>query len=194
MISILQSFIMGSGIRSIVQLGHYKGYSTLMIGFMLRRMGIEKGLVSIDLDPKITDYARGWVEPPGLEPHDAHGQRPARRAISRPPRPCSGGRPRCVIIDSSHQYAHTLRELDLWWPAIAPGGMMFLHDCSEFARKWDTTGEGGVRRAIQEWLPRHPEAGSILLEGDPRADEYSAYADGCGLGILQKPLAPIPGT
>ncbi|MBK7403422.1 MAG: class I SAM-dependent methyltransferase [Phycisphaerales bacterium] len=190
MISVLQAFIMGSGIRSIVQLGHYKGYSTLMIGFMLRRMGIEKGLVSIDLDPKITDYARGWVERAGLEPYVTllvnDSAAPAMPAAAEA---VLGRAPRCVIIDSSHQYAHTLRELDLWWGALAPGGMVFLHDCSEFARQWDTTGEGGVRRAIQEWLARHPEASSMLLEGDPRADDSTAYADGCGLGILQKPLA-----
>lgn len=190
MISVLQGFIMGSGIRSIVQLGHYKGYSTLFLGFMLRRMGVEKGLVSIDLDGKMTESVQGWLERAGLEQQvtlmvsDSAAPDIAEKAIA-----VLGRAPRCVIIDSSHQYAHTLRELDLWWAALAPGGMMFLHDCSEFAREFDTTEQGGVRGALDEWLPLHPEAGSILLAGDPHADGPVAYADGCGLCILQKPVA-----
>lgn len=190
MISVLQGFIMGSGIRSIVQLGHYKGYSTLMIGFMLRRMGAERGLVSIDLDPKITEYAKGWIERAGLERYVTFMvSDSAAPGIPAAAETVLGRAPRCVIIDSSHQYAHTLRELDVWWEALAPGGLLFLHDCSEFARKWDTTGQGGVRRALEEWLPKHPDAHAILLEGDPHADGPTAYADGCGLSIMQKPVA-----
>ncbi len=190
MLSVLQAFVMGSGIRSIVQLGHYKGYSTLLLGFMLRRMGAENGLVSIDTNQQATEYTRGWVERAGLGKYvTLIVNDSAAPAMPTAAAAVLGRSPRCVIVDSSHQYAHTLRELDLWWGALAPGGLMFLHDCSEHARQWDRTGEGGVRRALEEWLPRHPEAGSIMLEGSPHADESSAYADGCGLCMLQKPLA-----
>ncbi|MCC7387765.1 MAG: class I SAM-dependent methyltransferase [Phycisphaerales bacterium] len=190
MISVLQGFIMGSGIRSIVQLGHYKGYSTLMIGMMLRRMGVEKGLVSIDIDKGMTEGVQGWLARAGLEAQvrlivsdsAAPGMPAAAEVIL-------GRAPRCLIIDSSHQYAHTLRELDLWWDALAPGGLMFLHDCSDYARGWDSTGEGGVRRALEEWLPRHPETAALMLEGNPNADGPVAYADGCGLCMMQKPPA-----
>jgi hypothetical protein len=41
---------MGSAITRIVQLGHHYGYSTLLIGFMLRAMGVRStGLASIDI-------------------------------------------------------------------------------------------------------------------------------------------------
>lgn len=188
MVSVLQGFVLGSGICSIVQLGHHKGYSTLLLGFMLRRMGAERGLVSIDVNERVTDYTRDWLERAGLERYvtllvgdsAAPGMPAAAEAAL-------GRAPRCVVIDSSHQYAHTVLELDLWWRALAPGGLLFLHDCSEHARQWDRTGEGGVRRALSEWLPRTPQAAAIMLDGDA-AGESSAYADPCGLCMVQKPL------
>src|SRR5262249_52155797 len=36
--SLVQGLLMGNGIRRVVELGHYYGYSTLLIGFMLRAM------------------------------------------------------------------------------------------------------------------------------------------------------------
>ncbi|HZW09951.1 MAG TPA: class I SAM-dependent methyltransferase [Phycisphaerales bacterium] len=194
MASVLQAFVMGSGLRSIVQLGHFRGYSTLLMGFWLRRMGVERGLVSIDCNQKSTEYTRGWIERAGLarcvtllvgDSADPEMLGAAERALGRAPR--------CVIVDSSHQYAHTVRELDLWWGALAPGGMMFLHDCSEFARRWDRTGEGGVRRALEEWFARTPEARAIMLDGDPGESGASAYADRCGLCMVQKPMRAGPG-
>lgn len=191
MISVIQAFVMGSGIRSIVQLGHYKGYSTLLMGMMLRRMGVEKGLVSIDIDQGMTDRVQKWIERAGVDKQvTLIVSDSAEPGVASAAEIALGRAPRMVIIDSSHQYAHTVRELDLWWEALAPGGMFFLHDCSEFARRWDSTGEGGVRRALEEWLPRHPEAASIMIEGDPHCDGPVAYADGCGLCMMQKPRVP----
>jgi predicted O-methyltransferase YrrM len=187
MTSVLQGFIAGSGIRAIVQLGHFKGYSTLLLGFMLRRMGAERALVSIDNNRQSTEFTRGWVERAGLGPYvtlivsdSAAPDAPAQAEAAL------GGPARCVIIDSSHQYAHTVRELEVWWEALAPGGLMFLHDCSEFARRWDRTGAGGVRRALEEWLPARAEARAIMLDGDP---ESGAYADACGMCLVQKPMS-----
>ena len=53
-----------------------------------------------------------------------------------------------VFIDSSHEYWNTRAELDAWYPALAPGGLIVLHDSSEFAAGFDVTAKGGVRRAL----------------------------------------------
>ena len=45
----IQGLIMGNGIQRIVQLGHYCGYSALLIGFMLRAMRATPGLISFDI-------------------------------------------------------------------------------------------------------------------------------------------------
>ena len=120
------------------------------------------------------------------------------RAVGRPARArplrgllgqALGGMPGLILLDSSHQYAHTLRELDLWVPRMAPGSLLLAHDTSTFATTFDSTGEGGVQRAFDEWLPAHPEAAFVSLNrhvapGDPGTG--LAYMDGCGLGILQQ--------
>jgi predicted O-methyltransferase YrrM len=33
-----------------------------------------------------------------------------------------------VFIDSSHEYGHTLAELESWFPLLRPGGVALLHD------------------------------------------------------------------
>jgi cephalosporin hydroxylase len=100
-----------------------------------------------------------------------------------------GGMPQLILLDSSHQYEHTLRELDLWVPRMEPGTIMLLHDVSVFAQTFDTAGAGGVQQALDDWLPRHPEAAFLSLnrEVTPGSDAADlVYKDGCGLGILQR--------
>lgn len=193
MVSVLRGFLMGSGVSAVVQLGHYAGYSTLLLGFMLRRMKRRNALFSIDIDPDATEFTRGWVERAELTQQvalhlgDSADPRSADAADAYLGRP-----PQAVIIDSSHEYAHTLRELDLWYGRLPPGGMLFCHDASVYAATFDRTGKGGVRRALREWLARLPGGGAgsaILIDGDADVPGKAgiAYADGCGLCIIQKP-------
>ncbi|HEU5395904.1 MAG TPA: hypothetical protein VFV81_01965, partial [Verrucomicrobiae bacterium] len=63
----LQALVMGNRLRRIVQLGTYSGYSSLLMGFMLRRMGIKGGLLSSDIDQMTTDFANKYVRFAGLE-------------------------------------------------------------------------------------------------------------------------------
>ncbi len=66
-----------------------------------------------------------------------------------------------IFLDSSHEYLHTLEELMLYWPLIAEGGVLVLHDTNlteQVTRKlsgeanigWNN--EQGVSRAIQEYF------------------------------------------
>jgi hypothetical protein len=69
------------------------------------------------------------------------------------------------------------------------GGIVLLHDASLFATAFDPSAEGGVRRALAEWLPRHPEMTGMTLNGHvaPGADgDALTYKDACGLAILQR--------
>jgi predicted O-methyltransferase YrrM len=189
--SLLQGLVAGNGLRRVVQLGHMHGYSTLLLGFMLRAMGGSRQLVSFDLDPDATAFVQSWLRRTGLEPwvtlHVGDSADPAGPAIAEE---ASGGPPQLVLVDSSHAYAHTVRELELWMPALAPGGLAVLHDISEFARAYDATDQGGARRAFTEWRAAHPEMGAIDLNGfvaqGADADEL-VYRDAPGLGLLQRP-------
>ena len=189
--SFATGLVAGNGVRRIVQLGHYYGYSALLVGFALRATGAARpGLATVDVDPAATAFTRAWIAAAGLEDVVAvlEGDSASPAGAERCER-ALGGAPELLLVDSSHAYGHTLRELDLWAPRLPPGAIVLLHDASVFAQQFDPTGEGGVRRAIAEWLPRHPGWEGMTLNGHvaPGADgDALVYKDACGLGILQR--------
>jgi predicted O-methyltransferase YrrM len=191
LIALLQGFVTGNRASRIVQLGTCSGYSALLLGWMLRRMNAEHGLFSLDLDPAMCEVSRGWITRAGLENFVAIVQ---RNSVD-PQSPLAakeylGGDPELIILDSSHEYQQTLDELDLWYPALEPGGLLILHDVSRFAVDFDVTKAGGVLRAFTEWRKAHPEAETLCLNGGARTMDLPRpfYKDACGAGIIHKPL------
>ena len=195
LMSLLHGIIMGNRADRIVQLGTCSGYSMLLIGFMLRRMEALRGLFTIDCDPEMCTISQRWLSRAGLDSFvrievlNSTSSTAPQAAVQY-----LGAAPNLIIIDSSHEYAATLRELDLWYPSLAPGGLLFLHDVSQFAEDFDVTHEGGVRRALVEWRAANPDAEAILLNSESRTMEGNRplYKDACGLGILHKPTMPDP--
>jgi predicted O-methyltransferase YrrM len=188
--SLITSLVAGNGIRRVVQLGHHYGYSSLLLGFTLRAMGARPGLFTIDIDAAACEFTRRWLAHAGLTDHvlvregDSADPRLADAAVA-----ALGGPPEVVLVDSSHAYSHTLVELEVWTPRVSVGGLVLLHDASVFGTQFDPTAEGGVRRAIEEWLPQHPEMAGLTLNGHvaPGADgDALVYKDACGLGVLQR--------
>src|SRR5258708_7776617 len=68
-----------------------------------------------------------------------------------------------IIFDTSQEYRCILAELDLWYAGLAPGGLLVLHDVSEFVVGFDVTGEGGVRRFFFSSRRRHTRSVSAFL-------------------------------
>ena len=197
LISLLHGIIMGNRADRIVQLGTCSGYSMLLIGFMLRRMNAPHGLFTLDCDPEMCAISQRWLDRAALDSFvrietlnstDAAAPKAAAQYL--------GGAPSLVIVDSSHEFAATVAELDLWYPLLAPGGLILLHDTSRFAEDFDVTHAGGVRGAFEEWRGAHPEAEALLLNGESRTMEGTRplYKDACGLGILHKPEMPDPAS
>ncbi|MCE4222675.1 class I SAM-dependent methyltransferase [Methylobacterium sp. C25] len=189
-ISLLLGLISGNGISRVVQCGHYAGYSTLLLGFALARMGKNRALWSVDIDRDMTDYTEAWIQLANLsqivklEVMDSADKVCPERAYE-----WLDGKPQIVFIDSSHMYEHTLRELELWWNEIVPGGFLVLHDVSRFAKAFDASSNGGVLPAVQEWaacMNLTPFLINSFVDGNENADDLP-YQDGCGLGIVQKP-------
>jgi predicted O-methyltransferase YrrM len=189
--SFIQGLISGNGLSRIVQLGHYYGYSALLIGFWLRHMGQGGKLVSIDIDPQATAFTQKWLDRAGLrdtvflklgDSADPQNIPDVEATI--------GGMAQLIVLDSSHQYDHTLRELDLWVPKMERYALMLLHDTSTYAREWDAKGKGGVQAALDDWLRKHKNDVEFLnlnrTVGDPGKPGPLVYQDGVGLGILQK--------
>ncbi|MFN2477457.1 MAG: class I SAM-dependent methyltransferase [Chthoniobacterales bacterium] len=196
LLSFLQGVVLGNRASRIVQLGTHAGYSTLLLGFMLRRMQAEHGLFTLDIDPAMCAIAQSWTDRASLQRHvnvaEGNSLDPASEKSARD---YLGGAPELIILDSSHEYAATMRELDLWYPALAGGGLLVLHDVSRFAESFDVTGSGGVRRAFDEWRTTHREVETFLLNGEARSmdDPRPLYKDACGLGLIHKPSQPPAG-
>ncbi|HEY8835443.1 MAG TPA: class I SAM-dependent methyltransferase [Chthoniobacterales bacterium] len=190
LISLLHGLVMGNRIARIAQLGTCAGYSALVLGWMLRRMNAPRGLFALDLDPAMCELSRRWIRRAGLEDfvEIAEGSSLDDRSIIAA-REYFQSDPELVILDSSHECRSTFAELDLWYPALAPGGLLVLHDVSQFAADFDVTGEGGVRRAFSEWRESHPDVETFSLNSDSRSMEGDRplYKDACGVGLIHKP-------
>lgn len=190
--SLINGLVSGSGIRRIVQLGHFVGYSALLLGWTLKAMDASRGLFSIDIDPELTAFTAEWVARAGVTEqvilYTGDSSDPASRDAALA---AQGGPPQLVLVDSSHGYAHTLRELDLWWPILPIGALVVLHDTSEFARTFDPEGAaaGGVKGALEHWISGRVDVAFLNLNGFvPSGADVNAlaYKDGCGMGLLQK--------
>lgn len=190
LLSLLHGFVLGNRAQRIVQLGTHAGYSSLLLGFMLRRMQATRGLFTLEIDPQFCTIARDWLERADLQLFVEVAERDSLDPDSvAAAHAYHGGAPALIILDSSHEYAATLRELDLWYAALAPGGLLVLHDASHFAQSFDVTQAGGVRRAFDEWRAAHREAETFLLNGAAQSMELPRpfYKDACGLGLIHKP-------
>lgn len=192
LLSFLHGLVPGNRAARIVQLGTHAGYSTLLLGFMLRRMNAPRGLFTLDIDGPMCAVARNWVERARLQDFvkvaegnslDPHSVAASSNYL--------GGAAELILLDSSHEYRATMAELDLWYPSLAAGGLLILHDVSRFAESFDVTGEGGARRAFLEWRAAHREAETFLFNGEARSmdEPRPLYKDACGLGLIHKPVA-----
>ncbi len=192
-ISFLSGLIGGNGLSRIVQCGHYVGFSSLMLGFLLRGMGKKQSLFSIDNDQAVTKYTQSWMDRADLNSYvkltvnDSANHDNVATAEE-----WLGGKPQIVFIDSSHQYGHTLRELDLWYDQLTPGGILLMHDVSIYAQRFDSTGAGGVLPAVNDWCEKRGVRPLLLnnfVDGTGISDpNILTYKDGCGLGLIQKPI------
>jgi hypothetical protein len=165
-----------------------------MLGFLLRGMNKEHSLFSIDYDPAVTNYTQTWMDRADLNNYVKLTVRdsadPTNVATAEE---WLGGKPQIVFIDSSHQYAHTLRELDLWYDQLIPGGLLLMHDVSIYAQRFDSTGAGGVLPAVTEWCEKRgirPFLFNNFVNGTTISDpNVLTYKDGCGMGLIQKPIS-----
>jgi predicted O-methyltransferase YrrM len=195
LLSLLQGFVLGNRITRIVQLGTCSGYSSLLLGFMLRRMNAPRGLFTLDISPDFCALTERWLERADLTNYvkvvQGSSLDPKSIAAAQEHFP---DEPEMILLDSSHEYSATMRELDLWYPLLQKGGLFLLHDTSIFAAGFDTTNQGGVHRALKEWRRKNPEAEAICLNGESRTMDLPRplYKDACGLGLIHKPGIPAP--
>jgi predicted O-methyltransferase YrrM len=192
LMSLLQGLVLGNRAERIVQLGTHAGYSALLLGFMMRRMNVRRGLFTIDIDRELLAAARNWIARAELQEFVEIAERNSLdAATTQVAKDFLRDDPVLIILDSSHEYGATLRELDLWYDALAPGGLLVVHDVSRFAQGFDVTQSGGVQHAFNEWRAAHPERETLLLNANETSMDLPRpfYKDACGLGLIHKSRA-----
>lgn len=55
-----------------------------------------------------------------------------------------------IFVDANHDYAAVKTEIAYYWSLLADNGFMLFHDTGTYAVTFDSTGAGGVRRALDE--------------------------------------------
>lgn len=192
--SFVQGLIMGNSIDKIIQIGHYAGFSTLLIGFMLKKMGIKHSFTSIDIDHFCCKYTSSWIKNADLSEfvQIVEGDSSDIKIVNKSLKTLKG-KPKLIIIDSSHQYIHTRKELSIWPNKLEKLGLLLLHDVSVFASNFDKDKLGGVNKALVEFKKNNLNYQINLINGTFSNNRFwnvnsekLSYLDGCGIGIIQK--------
>lgn len=190
MMTELLAYINGSGIDNVVQLGHYSGWSTLFLGWAMRRMKHRASVWSVDINHAITEFTNKWIMTAGLSEYvlaitadstDSANPGLALEYLGKMQLGLS-----LVFVDSSHQYAQTIEEIELWFPHLAANGMMIFHDAGEFAKQYDTTEQGGVHKALRDWHSDNQDQATLSILNEFDTPYAPVRQDKTGIGILQK--------
>jgi hypothetical protein len=154
--------------RVIVEIGVWKGGSTLTLASALRRLEIDGCVISIDTWLGSWDH---WINPKWFESlHFEHGQprimmKFMQNVINSDmkeyivPLPLDSSNayhvlkrnnigPDLIHIDGGHDYRAVTNDLEMWWPLLRPGGILIGDDYAP---------EGGwveVRRAFDDFFTR----------------------------------------
>lgn len=133
----------------IIETGSYSGGSACFLRDMLLLLGIDGGVVTIDIQPPDqsarvdgVEYIKSSSTEPGLV---------ARLAQA------SQDRKTMVILDSDHSQAHVARELEAYAPLVSLGQYLIVEDTNINGHPVLPGFGPGPAEATNEFLPRHPE-------------------------------------
>ncbi len=165
--------------RIVVEVGVWKGGSTLTMARALRELQIDGVVIAIDtwlgssehwMSPKLfrelgfeTGYPSLYhkfmanVASEGLQDYVA--PLPIDSLNAHAVFKASGLRPSVVHIDAGHDYASVTGDLKAWWPMLAPGGVLVADDYSPDG-VWPE-----VLRAVDDFFAAEPHAGFEAMEG-----------------------------
>lgn len=166
--------------RRMLQLGTFIGFSTVYLADILARNTQPGHLVTVDPNDTAHSLAKVWIEQAGMSQVvtflDGYSTDAAIDASLQSLGPFD-----LIYLDSSHMYQATLQELDLIFEQsgwLNPNGLLLLHDASAYAARWDSTGEGGVHRALLEWVAQRNTRYQLMILEPP------LWPGACGLGLV----------
>jgi len=168
--------------KRVLQLGTHMGFSSVVIADMLSHHGEDGRLVTVDPAENYHTTAKEWTEKAGLRERitflDGFSTDPeiVRQILELGPFDF-------IYLDSSHMYAATLEELHLIFAEqnwMVEHGVLVLHDAATYAQRFDPSNQGGVYRALNEWIDTYPDLYHLLILEPP------LWPSQCGLGVVMR--------
>jgi predicted O-methyltransferase YrrM len=148
----------GPGAGAIVELGSWKGLSTIYLAAGSKQGGRERVTAIDPFSPErhvefhknlLGAGVADWVRP-----HVAESVAAARD--------WDGGPIRLLYIDALHTYPQVRQDYEAWYPLVAPGGLIAFHDALE-------PNHPDVSRFLDELLPGDHWSGCHIVHHGPAA-------------------------
>jgi predicted O-methyltransferase YrrM len=177
-LSILAMFCAICQPARVLELGTYRGFSTLILADILGSNSRAGRMVTVEPAPGPQASARRCLEAAGLaaDVDFVSGFSLDKHVLDQ----VQAQAPYDILyIDTSHQYEPTLGELQAYLierRVVRPGGLVFLHDIS-----LPMPGDRGVGAAVSDWVSRNPEYRYLPLTTG------GLWPNPCGLGMLLVP-------
>jgi predicted O-methyltransferase YrrM len=170
--------------RRVLEIGGHIGSAAIVIGSALRRNGYGK-LISLEPHRPFADIARVHIAKAALQDRieilPLFSFEPGCRARLNQEAPFD-----VIFVDGAHEYAAALADIELAADLLRPNGLMLLHDTGLYSPGMDTTGQGGVRRALYEFSRSRPDMVATFYE-------HPNWLNPCGAAMLCKQqLFPQP--
>lgn len=170
--------------RRVLEIGTHIGTATVVIASALRTNGYGK-LYTIEPQDLQRERAAGYAEAAGLTDRIEFlaglSHQPETKALLQELAPFE-----IIFIDGSHEYDHIRHDLDFCYALLRDNGFLVLHDVGQSSAEVDSSGKGGPRRAMHDFLAAQPDASGIFFE-------YPLWLNPCGAGLICKQkLSPTP--
>jgi len=181
-LDILAGIIRASRAARILQFGTFLGGSALVLADLARANDAARAkVVTVDPDPAMNESCRKYAAACGLESliqtMDGYSTDPALLLQLRNFR--AEYEWDAIFLDTTHQFRQTVEEIKAIAPLCGPSTLFLFHDASAYAAATlDLGQQGGVARALREWVWLNPKWQSFVFE-KPSFGQF-------GIGVLQK--------
>ncbi len=188
-LSFLATYIRMRQPASVLELGTHIGLSTVVLADVLSGNARPARLITVDPAQDTMAKAQAFVRRAGLEAsvEFISGRSIDGGVVARLEKV---GPFELIYVDSSHSYRETLEELQTLWnsPQLTSSATcMCFHDAGRDAAAYDPRGEGGVRRALDEWMSAAPSRYQLMVFEPP------LWPNPTGLGIMRRVEAEASG-
>ena len=154
------AFILALDVDTVIEIGAWQGFSSLMLGRTLAVNSRSGLLVTIDVNPNALTRASNFTKGLPIEHRLVKGDS-MQEAFSLP---LDGRVPGLCFVDGEHKYEYCKSDLEKCAKVMKPYGVLVVHDYSK-------TGHPGVYQAVNEFVEQ-TGAAKIYLDENRESTDY----------------------